>query len=537
MIRYRKVPPSGVNLASVNKAVSADFVKATAQTEPLHLPFSEPVGLWCKSSASQDHGVDKIFWLQDNVVADVTQQNMAFFVQCTVHNALGLAGRERSTDKCTAHSQNTAKVPGQQFEYKVRCVPRGILVCEKIFPLNFIPLESDLSLALEDRKDHGSIFHSAGAPMNIQRPYRHFTRRTGTGDYARRIADALIGMHWEQDASHPTSSRFALAPSNRGSDFMAPPLTQLTYESLIDETIRIHNPEIEVHPSLVRAYSPSARLAATPSQQTKRRLNDSDTRDFVCKLGTLQPENQSSRIHTGLAEEIMNHTRTDIFNKIWELEEKHATGVDLSCQHDAIPELSALNTPLEPVLPVLCIDCLVGQGLRPRAWATSSGTLFRATATSLSLILLPLKGTSITPATSTRTNYATRRKSLRVIVDELNENSDDIAYVYAGYVRLRVPLDQYVIQKALMTRAPRGEDPLIPRVDASGWSGLPDTFDDLQSGERNAVSASYLVNGSKENEVTVLRPGGRRQDEREIVISTTGFITGDRVMPAATEKQ
>ena len=40
----------------------------------------------------KDHGVDKIFWLEENVVADVTQKNIVFLVRCTVKNALAIAG-------------------------------------------------------------------------------------------------------------------------------------------------------------------------------------------------------------------------------------------------------------------------------------------------------------------------------------------------------------------------------------------------------------------------------------------------------------
>jgi len=63
-----------------------------------------------------------------------------------------------------------------------------------------------------------------------------------------------------------------------------------------------------------------------------RRLNDdyegrhqaktvSEIREFVGKLGSLQQEHQSLRLHTGLAEEIMKHTRSDIFNRILEVQQ------------------------------------------------------------------------------------------------------------------------------------------------------------------------------------------------------------------------
>lgn len=84
--------------------------------------------------------------------------------------------------------------------------------------------------------------------MNIQRRYGLFPRIIGKGDCARRLADALIRMRGEEDASD--TSPFTLTPSSilgelivvdRETDLMTPLLTQLTYEGLIDETIGIHN--------------------------------------------------------------------------------------------------------------------------------------------------------------------------------------------------------------------------------------------------------------------------------------------------------
>ena len=84
--------------------------------------------------------------------------------------------------------------------------------------------------------------------MNIQRRYGLFPRIIGKGDCARRLADALIRMRGEEDASDSNSNPFTLAPSSVlgelivvESDFMTPLLTQLMYEGLIDETIGIHS--------------------------------------------------------------------------------------------------------------------------------------------------------------------------------------------------------------------------------------------------------------------------------------------------------
>jgi hypothetical protein len=84
--------------------------------------------------------------------------------------------------------------------------------------------------------------------MEIQRRHGLFPRIIGKGDRAKNLADQLIRMRAEEDASD--RSPFALTPSStlgelividREIDFVTPLMTQLTYEGLIDETIGIQN--------------------------------------------------------------------------------------------------------------------------------------------------------------------------------------------------------------------------------------------------------------------------------------------------------
>ena len=47
----------------------------------------------------------------------------------------------------------------------------------------------------------------------------------------------------------------------------------------------------------------------------------SEIRQFVSKLSGLQQEHQSLKVHTGLAEEIMKETRSEMFNKALEIQQ------------------------------------------------------------------------------------------------------------------------------------------------------------------------------------------------------------------------
>jgi hypothetical protein len=118
----------------------------------------------------------------------------------------------------------------------------------------------------------------------------------------------------------------------------------------------------------------------------------------------------------------------------------------------------------------------------------------------------------------TKTNYTYLRKTLRLIVDEVNEQDpNDIAYVYSGYAPLSVRLVQCVLQKQYLQSITRSGNTNTASAagavssGAQGWRGFDDivkhakgvTFDEVQAGEEKAVKARSLLSGSGD-EKTVL---------------------------------
>lgn len=498
-------------------------------------------------------------------------------------------------------------------------------------PLEPDLLSLELESSFEElylRKDHTSIFYSARALMSIQRRHGLFPRIIGKGDRARQLADLLIRMRNEEDMSD--GSPFALTPSSvlgeliiidREVDFVTPLMTQLTYEGLIDETIGIQHSKIELDAALVGPSpqqqsgnpdsSSSSRSPIPAAQQKKRpvllssedklfdnlrdtnfaivgnllnkvarRLNDdyegrhqaktvSEIRQFVGKLGGLQQEHQSLKLHTGLAEEIMKHTRSELFNKSLEVQQNLVAGIDPSSQHDAIEELIARAAPLESVLRLLCIESLNSSGFKPKDLENFKREILQGygyqhvlTLNSLEKLGF-LQSRAIVTTGANRTSYSNLRKTLRLIVDEVNEHDpDDISYVYSGYAPLSIRLVQCVIQKPLMATAAkgrRGEDGTNAGVNAGavGWRGFEDvlksvrgkTFDEPQRGEEKAVRARNILNGQNDRKVTVvfflggctfteisaLRFIGKKEESRRrIVVGTTAIINGNKMMEAAS---
>ena len=461
-----------------------------------------------------------------------------------------------------------------------------------------------LSLELDDsfsdlylRKDPTPTYALARALMLVQQKHGLFPRITGKGDNAKRLADLLLRMRQELNAGHDSneSTKTGLTPStsiesliviDREVDYATPLLTQLTYEGLIDETVGIANNQAEVDSSIVgaapQAPGSSKTVGAAPAQAKKRKIaldssdklyhqlrdanfaivgallhkvatrlqtdyesrhgtkSTAELRDFVNKLPGYQAEQQSLKIHTGLAEEIMRHTKTDQFGRLLEVQQNLAAGADPSSQHDAIEELIARDAPISEVLRILCLESCIAGGIKPRDLENFKKMILQAygyqhilTLDALEKLQLLLSRTSplatMIPISSnvantgTKTNYTYLRKALRLIVDEVNEHDpNDIAYVYSGFAPLSIRLVQCILQKQYLTEFVRGANAnnrasVATGGASQGWRGFEEaikhvrgqTFDDVQRVEDKAVKARALLTGSGEKKtVFVVFLGG-----------------------------
>ncbi|KAH7329271.1 Sec1-like protein [Stachybotrys elegans] len=510
-------------------------------------------------------------------------------------------------------------------------------------PLGFFPLEKDvLSLELDDSfrdlylsKDVTPNFLLARALMEIQQNHGLFPKIIGKGDNAKRVADLLSRMRQEllagEDASEtnkpgltPSTTNESVIIIDREVDFLTPLLTQLTYEGLIDEVFKVQNNQTKVDTTIVGT---PAQTSTTTSQSRNRTIqldstdklyeqlrdanfaivggllnkvarrlqkvqSDYDSKhktkslaelkEFVGQLPGYQQEHQSVRIHTGLAEEIIKHTRTDLFKGMLEVQQNLAAGADPSSQFEGIEELMARDAPLHEILRLLCIYSCISGGVRPKEFdhfrrlvLQGYGYQHLLTLNNLEKLQLFLSHSSplagVIPMTgaakpgATKTNYNYLRKQLRLIVDEVKEDDpNDIAYVYSGYAPLSVRLVQCILQKQYLLSITKGGGSIGAKgasvgTGIQGWHGFEDTvkhvrgqtFYEHQKGEDKAVKARALLsgNGNKQT-VFVVFVGGvtfteiaalrfiakKEEDRRNIIICTTSIISGNRMMDAAIEK-
>lgn len=466
-----------------------------------------------------------------------------------------------------------------------------------VFPFVIVQVHIRHELIPVKHKDPTCLHLAARALMSMQQRHGLFPRIIGKGDHARRIADLLLRMRteWALDGdsvmngpsslgSTPSSSIESVILIDRGVDFLTPLLTQLTYEGLIDELWGIQHNQTEVDssvagsvpaPQQAQPSSAAASSAPRPAQGMKRKLqldssdklydqirdanfatvgpilnkvarrlesdyesrhvakSTAELREFVNKLPGYQAEQQSLKLHTGLAEEILKFTKSDLFTSTLKVQQHLAAGADPSAQHESIEELIAREAPLPMVLRLLCIESCVSGGLRPRDLDIFKRAILHAygfqhlltldtleklqllqSRASTSALMIPVTMSGNTQGT--KTNYTYLRKALNLIVEDVDEQDpNDIAYVYSGYAPLSVRLVQCVLQKKQllsMTKGTTSGGANAVSSAAQGWRGFDDTvayargktFDEIQKGEDKAVRARTVLNGHGDKKTVIV---------------------------------
>jgi len=433
--------------------------------------------------------------------------------------------------------------------------------------------------------DETAVYSSALALVTLQKLYGSFPRIVGKGNYAARLATLLTRSLPEQGTLEPDPSA-ASAPIDsliildRHVDMITPLLTQLTYEGLVDEVIGIKNSHVEIPLSLLtvpNAPNPSNPSAALPSasasnvtpvsnEKTKKhhltpatdplfaelrdlnfssvgkRLNkvahrlDEDykarlqaktvaqLRDFVGKLGGLQTEHQALRLHTGLSEMLVSHTRTELFNKSLEIQQNLLASYETTKQINAIEDLIAQGADMQTIIRLLCLASLTTGGIKTKALESIKREILQAFGYNylpllLSLSTPPLSAVLPVPLPPSldppsKLPFAAVRKSLRLLIDDspeaIEEVENDISYVYSGYAPISVRLVQCVAQKGGVIsnpaeKAPPADGDANGKANAEkrlrahpilGWKGFEDTLAQIPGETVDITPKAGNVNSS-----------------------------------------
>ncbi|KAI9444915.1 Sec1-like protein [Lactarius indigo] len=541
-----------------------------AKTLVLDPSLAGPLSLVTEVSLLQQHGVDKMFWLESGPLSAVTT-SIVYLCRPRIKWVKIIADQiKRHGAESQKHTYTLLLVPRTSTLITRVLEEEGVLgdVTISSYNLQFIPIADDV-ISLENNEafkeiwvdgDETSIYDSAQALHTLQKLFGLFPRIIGKGDCAGRLAD-LLALQTTQRTSADRETLLDVSDAfdsliviDRRVDMVTPLLTQLTYEGLIDEVIRIRNSSLlnaPSNPNPTASGSTSTATASALAQEKKRkhhlsastdpifaelrdlnfasvgkRLNKaarrldedyrarhqasvSQLRDFVGKLGGLQAEHRALQLHL-------------------------LASYDVPGQITAVEDLIAQGADIQLVVRLLCLASITAGGIKGKTLENIKKELLQAYGYSylpllLSLaapplaILLPNPLPPSTPAsvTSAKYPYASLRKSLRLLIEgneSLDELENDISYVYSGYAPISIRLVQCVAQKGGVLSNPakskeagteegsrKGKSTSLGQVQAHpivGFKGFEDvldgiagkTFDITQKGSE-ATSGSGSMRG------------------------------------------
>eukprot|EP00004_Rigifila_ramosa_P013978 TRINITY_DN3139_c0_g1_i1.p1 TRINITY_DN3139_c0_g1~~TRINITY_DN3139_c0_g1_i1.p1 ORF type:complete len:315 (-),score=91.80 TRINITY_DN3139_c0_g1_i1:21-965(-) len=188
-------------------------------------------------------------------------------------------------------------------------------------------------------------------------------------------------------------------------------------------------------------------------------------RDFMKKLNSLQAEHQSLRLHTAIAEKILNVTKEGAFHKRLEAEQSLILGSDAKDEY--IEECIHRQEPLLKVLRILCLQSLTNNGLKSKMFDYFRREILHTYGFHHIFTLNNLEKLGLLKRNDTRSNFGQIRKSLKLWIDDIDENNpQDIAYVFSGYA----PLSVRFLQMA--TRSGKEKDREADRPGITLFQGL-----------------------------------------------------------------
>nr|XP_036870336.1 vacuolar protein sorting-associated protein 33A isoform X2 [Manis javanica] len=457
-----------------------------------------PFGLIAQYSLLKEHEVEKMFTLKGSRLPAADVKNIIFFVRPRLELMDIIAENVLSEDRHgPARDFHILFVPRRSLLCEQRLKDLGVLgsfIHREEYSLDLIPFDGDL-LSMESEgafkecyleSDQTSLYHAAKGLMTLQALYGTIPQIFGKGDCARQVANMMIRMKREftgsQNSIFPVFDNLLLL--DRNVDLLTPLATQLTYEGLIDEIYGIQNSYVKLPPEKFAPKKQGDGGKDLPTEAKKLQLNSAEElyaeirdknfnavgsvlskkakvisaafeerhnaktvgeiKQFVSQLPHMQAARGSLANHTSIAELIKDVTTSeDFFDKLT-VEQEFMSGIDTDKVNSYIEDCIAQKHPLIKVLRLVCLQSVCNSGLKQKVLDYYKREILQTYGYEHILTLSNLeKAGLLKPQAGGRNNYPTIRKTLRLWMDDVNEqNPTDISYVYSGYAPLSVRLAQ-----------------------------------------------------------------------------------------------
>ncbi|XP_058206570.1 vacuolar protein-sorting-associated protein 33 homolog [Rhododendron vialii] len=480
---------------------------------------------------------------------------------------------------------------GLQREYFVYFVPRRAVACEKIleeekihhlmtigeYPLYIVPLDEDvlsfeLDLGFKECSvdgDMSSLWHIAKAIHKLEFSFGLIPNVRAKGKASVRVADILNRMQAEEpvnssDMGVPEINTLILL--DREVDMVTPMCSQLTYEGLLDEFLRVNNGAVELDSSVMGAQQEGKKIKVPLNSSDKlfkeiRDLNFevvvqvlrqkatsmkqdytemttttqsvSELKDFVKKLNSL-PEMTR---HINLAQHLSTFTSKPSFLGRLDMEHTIVEAQSYDICFDYIEEMIHKQEPLVSVLRLLILFSVTNAGLPKKNFDYLRRELLHSYGFEHMATLNSLEKAGLLRKQESKSNWLTVKRALQLVVDDTDTaNPNDISYVFSGYAPLSIRLVQQAVRSGWrpveeilkLLPGPHSEAKRSGFASSPSLDTLPGTpsLDKVGDGRRSLVLVVF-IGGVTFAEISALRFLSAQEGMAyELIVGTTKIISG-----------
>uniref|UniRef100_A0A4W3HUW4 Vacuolar protein sorting-associated protein 33A n=1 Tax=Callorhinchus milii TaxID=7868 RepID=A0A4W3HUW4_CALMI len=441
--------------------------------------------------------------------------------------------------------------------------------------------------------DQTVLFHVAKGLMTLQALYGTIPQIFGKGECARHVANMMLRMKREfagsQNQILPNFDKLLLL--DRNVDLLTPLGSQLTYEGLIDEMYGIQNTYVKLPPEKFASKKQNESGRDLPTEAKKLQLNSGEElyaeirdknfnavgsvlskkakfisaafegrhnaktvgeiKQFVSQLPHMQAARTSLANHTSIAELIKDITgersthweyseATTASEKFFDnltVEQEFMSGIDTDKVNSYIEDSIAQKEPLIKILRLVCMQSVCNNGLKQKVLDYYKREILQTYGYEHILTLSNLEKAGLLKAqTGTRNNYPTIRKTLRLWMDDINEqNPNDISYVYSGYAPLSVRLTQLLARPGW--RSIEEVLKMLPGPHFEERQQLPSGLHKKRQQGESRVTLVFFLGGVTYAEIAALRFLSQMEEGGiEYVIATTKLINGNSWVQSLMDK-
>eukprot|EP01135_Chromosphaera_perkinsii_P005349 Nk52_evm30s343 gene=Nk52_evmTU30s343 len=568
---------SYLSTASVNVGAIRDFLRKDLlqcidsvgggkKSMVLDQKLVGPVGLISEYSLLKEHGVDKLYHLLPGKL-ETEPKTIIYFTR--PDPALM---KTMICDRALEEEGVYGNISIGEFQLDLVTLDYDLLSMEMETSFKDVFLEGDGT----------SLFHMAKAIMKLQMVFGIIPNIMGKGASAKHVASMLLRMRQELAAEEPAipPEIDSLIILDRNVDLFSPLCTQLTYEGLIDEMFGIENSYVSLPSdstsddisqkmdgssvkiqlnsgdklyaeirdfnfSHVGQYlNKKARQISSSYDERHKARTVGQIKEFVTKLGSIQAEHQSLKIHTNITERIVKKTREIDFEKKLEVEAMFLTGDGTDRINEYIEACIYKSEPLLKVLRLVCLQSVANGGLKPKVFEYYRKEILHTYGFEHIFTLNNIEKLGLLKKQEGKNMYSSIRKTFQLVVNNVNTHTPtDISYVYSGYAPLSVRIIQHLVK-------------------TGGWHGLEEparyltgpAFQEFQQlpkglhkggrfgrkeaeiGERRKVTLVCFIGGCTFAEVAAIRFLAQQDEgQRDFVIATTKLIRGDTLIESVMD--